>query len=113
MEAPQVAQSLEALGNTTRLEIYRILVRAGDPGIPVGTLQTRTNIPRSTLSHHLHRLIDANLVTQTRQGTTLFCRVNYPHMHAIVDFLTAECCADSPTQADCDRTSTTPVPTHA
>lgn len=95
MQADDVARCLEALGSSTRLDIYRLLVRAGEDGMAVGTLQVRTSIPRSTLSHHLHRLIDAGLVTQDRQGTTLICHANYPVMHGIVEFLTAECCADA------------------
>ena len=57
MNVEQAARQLEALGNPTRLRIYRILVRAGDAGLPVGRLQERIGIAASTLSHHLHRLI--------------------------------------------------------
>ena len=94
MELQCAARSLEALGNTTRLGIYKLLVKAGDSGFSVGTLQTRTGIPRSTLSHHLHRLIDAGLVTQERQGTTLYCKADYLMMNDIIKFLTAECCVE-------------------
>ncbi|MEL7083894.1 MAG: metalloregulator ArsR/SmtB family transcription factor [Cyanobacteria bacterium P01_A01_bin.3] len=105
MEVQRVARSLEALGNTTRLEIYKLLVKAGDSGFPVGTLQSRTGIPRSTLSHHLHRLIDAGLVTQERQGTTLYCRTDYAVMNGIIEFLTSECCVEQDCGEGSDRTS--------
>ncbi|MEM9569162.1 MAG: helix-turn-helix domain-containing protein, partial [Cyanobacteria bacterium P01_E01_bin.34] len=71
----------------------------------VGTLQSRTGIPRSTLSHHLHRLIDAGLVTQERQGTTLYCRTDYAVMNGIIEFLTSECCAEQDCGESSDRTS--------
>ncbi len=95
MDVEQVAKQLEALGNPTRLQVYRALVRAGDPGLPVGRLQERIGIAASTLSHHLHRLILTGLVTQERQATTLICRANYVAMDALLGFLADECCADA------------------
>ena len=100
MNLEQTAARLEALGSPTRLEIYRLLVRAGREGLPVGEIQRRTDVPRSTLSHHLHRLIGVGLVTQERQATTLICRANYPVMNETLGFLAAECCADARDCAD-------------
>ena len=95
MKVDKAANQLEALGNPTRLKVYRALVRAGDAGLPVGRLQEKIGIAASTLSHHLHRLILMGLVTQERQATTLICRANYPAMDALIRFLVAECCADA------------------
>ena len=95
MKLETTAKQLEALGNPTRLKLYRTLVRAGDAGLPVGRLQERLEIAASTLSHHLHRLILTGLVTQERQGTTLICRANYAAMRELVGFLVEECCADA------------------
>jgi DNA-binding transcriptional ArsR family regulator len=97
MKIDEAAARLEALGNPTRLKIYRMLVRAGDPGLSVGKLQSRLSIPGSTLSHHLKTLITVGLVNQERDATTLICRANYPVMRGLVEFLVAECC----TEADC------------
>jgi ArsR family transcriptional regulator, arsenate/arsenite/antimonite-responsive transcriptional repressor len=88
------ASQMESLGNPTRLRIYRMLVRAGIDGLPVGGLQQRLDIPASTLSHHCKKLVDTGLVTQERNGTTLICRANYKAMSALVGFLADECCAD-------------------
>jgi ArsR family transcriptional regulator len=101
MDIEQAAKQLEALGNPTRLQVYRMLVRAGHAGLPVGSLQEKLCIPGSTLSHHLHRLILTGLVSQERQATTLICRAIYPTMDALLGFLTDECCAD----AACRQTS--------
>ena len=95
MNVEKAARRLEALGNPTRLKVYRALVRAGDSGLPVGRLQTKLDIAASTLSHHLHRLILTGLVTQERQTTTLICRANYPMMDSLIGFLSDECCADA------------------
>jgi ArsR family transcriptional regulator len=97
MKIDDAAARLEALGNPTRLRIYRTLVRAGDPGLAVGKLQSRLAIPASTLSHHLKTLIIVGLISQERDATTLICRANYQVMRGLVDFLVAECCAE----ADC------------
>lgn len=95
MKIDDVASRLEALGNPTRLRIYRALVRAGEPGMSVGKLQGRLSIPASTLSHHLKTLIITGLITQQRDSTTLICRANYSVMRGLVGFLVAECCTES------------------
>ena len=95
MKLEKAAKQLEALGNPTRLQVYRALVRAGDAGLPVGRLQEKLGIAASTLSHHLHRLILTGLVTQERQATTLICRANYAAMDSLVGYLVDECCVDA------------------
>ena len=97
MKIEDAASRLEALGNPTRLRIYRTLVKAGDPGLSVGKLQGRLGVPPSTLSHHLKTLLIVGLITQERDATTLICRANYAVMRGLVSFLVEECC----TEADC------------
>jgi ArsR family transcriptional regulator, arsenate/arsenite/antimonite-responsive transcriptional repressor len=97
MKLEDAASRLEALGNPTRLRIYRSLVKAGDPGLPVGKLQSRLGVPASTLSHHLKTLLIVGLITQDRDATTLYCKANYTVMRGLVGFLVDECC----TEADC------------
>lgn len=94
MKLDDAAARLEALGNPTRLRIYRALVKAGDGGLPVGKLQAKLDIAPSTLSHHLKTMLMVGLVSQERQSTTLICRANYDVMNALVDFLVDECCAE-------------------
>ena len=94
MTIEEAAGQLEALGNPTRLKLYRALVRAGREGLPVHQVQERLGIPASTLSHHLQRLIRNGLVSQERQATTLICRAVYPAMDALLGFLSDECCVD-------------------
>ena len=94
MKLEKAASQLEALGNPTRLQLYRTLVRAGGEGLPVGRIQDKLDIPASTLSHHLKRLVDTGLVSQERQATTLICRARYPAMQSLIGYLADECCAD-------------------
>lgn len=94
MKLETAASQLEALGNPTRLQLFRILVRAGDEGLPVGRIQEKLDIAASTLSHHLRRLVDTGLVTRERHATTLICRAHYPAMQSLIGYLADECCAD-------------------
>ena len=80
MKIDDAAARLEALGNPTRLQIYRALVRAGEAGMPVGKLQAKLDLAASTLSHHLKSLLAVGLISQERQATTLICRTNYDVM---------------------------------
>lgn len=95
MNIDDIAARLEALGNPTRLRIFRILVKAGDPGLPVGKLQDQLGIAASTLTHHVQKLMLVGLVTQERRSTVLICRANYPMMRGLVDALADQCCADT------------------
>ena len=95
MKLELAARQLESLGSPIRLKLYRALVRAGDDGLPVGTLQAKLDIAASTLSHHIRHLKEAGLITQERQATTLVCRAHYPAMDSLVGYLVDECCMDA------------------
>ncbi|WP_319413213.1 metalloregulator ArsR/SmtB family transcription factor [uncultured Cohaesibacter sp.] len=88
-----IALSLAALGHETRLEVFRLLVRAGDEGLNVGEIGQHLDMAASTLAHHLKVLVDAGLVIQERQGRQIVNRVDYDEMRNTISFLTAECCA--------------------
>ena len=92
MTLEETAKRMAALGNETRLSIYRLLVRAGERGLPVTSVQQRLGVPASTLSHHLHKLIEVDLVRQERRGTSLICRADYTIMEQTFHFFASECC---------------------
>lgn len=77
-----------------RLSIYRMLIRAGEPGMNIGRLQQKSGIPRSTLTHHIHRLIDGGLVSTEKSGASLICRANYGAMNSLIGYLSDECCVE-------------------
>lgn len=101
MNPEEVASCLAALGNVTRLEIYRILVRAGQPGIPVASIQTQLSIPASTLSHHLRKLLEVGLVVRARESTRLICQADFKRMESVFGLVLRECCADAPGPSAC------------
>lgn len=94
MEIEIIAKALKELGHTTRLSIYRLVIRAGKSGIAVGEIQEKLNVPGSTLSHHISSLVSANLVVQRREGRTLFCIAQYEQLEYVISFLQDECCID-------------------
>ena len=94
MKLDTAANILAKIGNPTRLRIVRLLVRAGDDGLPVGTIQRKLNVPGSTLTHHITHLKSAGVIRQERQQATLICKMEYDLLRALVDYLTEECCAD-------------------
>ena len=61
MKIEKAAKQLEALGNPTRLAIYRDLIQAGQQGSLVGEIREKLDIPASTLSHHLSKLLHAGI----------------------------------------------------
>ena len=87
-----IAQRLAELGHATRLEIFRILVRAGHKGTPVGEIQQKLNIPGSTLSHHIAKLVNVGLVKQKRESRTLYCLPQFDALSDVIGFLQKECC---------------------
>ena len=92
MNLADTSACLEALGNPTRLAVFRLLVEAGIEGIAVGRVQKTIGVPASTLSHHLARLMRVDLVSQERQSRTLICRANYDVMNAVIAYLNRNCC---------------------
>lgn len=97
MDLTTAATALNALGSPVRLEVYRTLVRAGYTGLSIAELQERLGgIPRSTLAHHLHKLVLVGLVEQEKDGTSIYSRANYTTMGALLTYLADECCADEP-----------------
>ena len=92
MELETTAARFAELGHPSRLAIFRLLVKAGADGLPVGSIQSELEIPASTLSHHLSRLVSVGLIKQDRDGRTLHCKPQFPALQEVVEFLLKECC---------------------
>ena len=87
------ADALAALGNRTRLRIFKLLVRAGLEGTNIGTLQRLLAIPATTLGHHLGTLTAAGLVGQERRGREVICTANFKAVSDVLAYVREECCA--------------------
>lgn len=95
MDTVTAAKALKELGHPTRLAIFKRLVKAGEHGLPVGEIQEELEIPGSTLSHHLSSLASAGLISQQRDGRTLFCVPDYVRLQSVISYLQDECCIDA------------------
>ena len=87
------ADALAALGNRTRLRVFKLLVRAGPQGTNIGAIQRMLGIPATTLGHHLGTLAAAGLVDQDRQGREVICTVNFKAVGEVLAYVKEECCA--------------------
>lgn len=86
------ADMLSAIGTEPRLRIVRLLLSAHPEGMVVGEIGSELDMPSSTLSHHLERLKNEDLVRVRREGTFLWYSTNTEALQELVGFLYAECC---------------------
>ncbi len=91
----QYADMFSAMGTEPRLRIMQLLLKAHPEGLVVGDIQTELEIPNSTLSHHLDKLKNEELVEVQREGTFLRYTANTEALQELVQFLYAECCTRS------------------
>src|SRR6266436_1715137 len=86
------ADMFQAMGTEPRLRILRLLLSAHPEGLVVGDILAELDIPNSTLSHHLEKLRNEELVTVRREGTFLWYTANTDALKELLGFLYAECC---------------------
>jgi ArsR family transcriptional regulator len=92
----EAARCMAELGHPHRLQIFQLLIKAGDGGLAVGEIQRELGIPKSTLAHHLAQLLSAGLMTQDREGRVQRCRVAAARARALVTFFVSDCCEGLP-----------------
>jgi ArsR family transcriptional regulator, arsenate/arsenite/antimonite-responsive transcriptional repressor len=91
-------EQFSALGQEDRLEIFRLLVRAGPEGNCVEEIKRRLKIPGSTLSHHLDALARSGLLSAQRSGRFIHYAINWRETANLIRFLTEDCCAEMHTK---------------
>jgi DNA-binding transcriptional ArsR family regulator len=89
----QRAEQLAALGHPVRLKALRFVVQAGSAGAAAGDIQSHIDLPASTLSHHLKRLVDAGLLSTRGEGTFHYYAADYGALRSLTDYLWEDCCA--------------------
>lgn len=98
MEQDQAIKVFESLASGLRLDVYRLLMRAGPEGLVAGDIASALNVPPTNLSFHLKALTQSGLLGVTPEGRYQRYRANLALMQEMVDYLTAECCAGHPEQ---------------
>ncbi len=96
MDKKAALLALASLGQDTRLEVFRLLVRAGADGVPAGEIASRLDTVQNTMSAHLSVLAHAGLVSSERQGRSIIYRADLERLRALMMFLVKDCCDGSP-----------------
>jgi ArsR family transcriptional regulator len=91
-QVARYADMFSAMGTEARLRIMQLLLKAHPEGLVVGEIQQELDIPNSTLSHHLDKLRNEDLVRVSRESTFLRYTANTEALQEILQFLYAECC---------------------
>lgn len=91
-QVAKYADMFSAMGTEPRLRIMQLLLSAHPEGLVVGDIQEELDIPNSTLSHHLEKLKQEDLVRVRRESTFLRYTANTDSLQELLQFLYAECC---------------------
>jgi|ERR1700690_2538986 len=86
------AEQFSALGHPARLSILRYIVQGDQEGTPAGEIQSKLDIPASTLSHHLEKLSSAGLLRSRREGTFIYYAAELEALKALTAYLWEDCC---------------------
>jgi DNA-binding transcriptional ArsR family regulator len=86
------AEQLGALGHPVRLSVLRFVVQSGTEGASAGDIAAHVDLPASTLSHHLKRLVEAGLLTTRSEGTFHYYAPDFGALRALTDYVWEDCC---------------------
>jgi ArsR family transcriptional regulator len=100
MSAPHALAALAALGQPTRLAIFRLLIGAEPDGLAAGTIADKIGCPHNTLSSHLSVLARSGLVRGARDGRSIIYRADVEGIRRLVGFLVNDCCEGNPEFCD-------------
>lgn len=96
MDMKIAIQTLSALAQESRLEVFRLLVRQGAEGLPAGAVARALNVPHNTLSAHLSILSNAGLVQSKREGRSIIYSASLARLRELLAFLMEDCCQGRP-----------------
>jgi ArsR family transcriptional regulator, arsenate/arsenite/antimonite-responsive transcriptional repressor len=88
----QHAAQLAAVGHPIRLTILRFVVQGGPAGTSAGDIQAQVDVPASTLSHHLKKLVTAGLLSARTEGTYRYYAPEFSSLRRLTDYLWEDCC---------------------
>ena len=96
MRESQALLAFAALSQETRLRILRMLVVAGEEGLPAGTIAEKADVSPSNVSFHLKELERAGLLTQRRESRSIIYKADYGVLGGLIRFLMEDCCGGKP-----------------
>jgi len=101
MDNNMAVRAFVALGQETRLNVFRLIVQRGDAGLCPSQMQELLGVPAATLSFHLRELVSSGLLSVERQSRNLVYRPNGDFTNQLIGFLVDNCCGGK----SCDITS--------
>lgn len=96
MDKSNAILALNALGQTTRLDVFRLLVKVGPEGLPAGEIANRLGVRQNTLSTHLAILTRGGVVRSERQGRVIRYAADFDGMRNLTTYLLEDCCRGEP-----------------
>lgn len=109
METNRAIAAFAALSQQTRLDVFRLLIKAGTNGLAAGQISTQLDVLQNTLSTNLNILVNAGLVRRAREGRSVRYFADFGGMRDLLGFLLEDCCGGAPelcesviTQITCD-----------
>ena len=96
MESEQAILALAALAQSTRLDVFRLLVKQEPEGLAAGDIARVLAVPQNTMSSHLAILSRAGLVAAQRFGRSIVYRADLTRFQAVVLFMLRDCCDGRP-----------------
>ncbi|WP_336070137.1 metalloregulator ArsR/SmtB family transcription factor [Nitratireductor rhodophyticola] len=96
MQKIEAINALAALGQETRLDVFRLLVRAGPEGLPAGEVAARLGVVQNTASAHLKVLSQSRLIRAEREGRIIRYSADMTGFRDLLAFLMEDCCNGNP-----------------
>lgn len=100
MDKENAVLALAAMAQSTRMDVFRLLVRHEPEGVPAGEIARHLAVPHNTMSSHLTILARAGLVRSERQSRSVIYRADLGRVQALVGFLLEDCCGGRPEVCD-------------
>ena len=96
MESENVVLALAALAQSTRLDVFRLLVKQEPDGLAAGDIARALAVPQNTMSSHLAVLSRAGLISAQRFSRSIIYRAELSHLRAVMLFMLKDCCEGRP-----------------
>jgi ArsR family transcriptional regulator, arsenate/arsenite/antimonite-responsive transcriptional repressor len=100
MKKNDAVAALAALAQDNRLDVFRLLVKAGPAGLPAGRIAEELDLAPNTLTFHFDRLRVAGLITVRREGRSMIYAARYQTMDGLLAFLAENCCKGVPSNGN-------------
>jgi ArsR family transcriptional regulator, arsenate/arsenite/antimonite-responsive transcriptional repressor len=96
METEDVLAIFNALGQATRLEVFKLLIEHEPTGLAAGDIARHLKVPHNTMSTHLGVLARAKLIDATRQSRSIIYRARLGALQKLIGYLLTDCCGGKP-----------------